>query len=383
MSGSGKTSSERVDVGIITAPIDCPAAIDAATINAAEVADARHECANCSTRLTGSFCNACGQRAHVHRSLLHVGEEILHGITHFDGKAWQTLPMLLFRPGALTRDYIMGQRARYIAPVPLFLLVVFLMFFVFSFIKIGTGGGGATDGDGKPLTQAQAIKELPAIEAELRDLDRQIAAARARGETTELPGLRGGRAGVAAALDAVRARARGEIDNVTDLPGAIAGEMGAAGTSSDLKINLGSATLDAKVRKALKNPELVLYKIQGKAYKLSFLLVPLSLPWLWLMFAWKRDVRIYDHAVFALYSISFMSLLFIVGSVAAVLGVAAGAFWLALFVVAPVAHMFVQLKGAYALSNRSAAWRTAALTVFAGVTLVLFAMLMIVIGVLD
>ena len=78
-----------------------------------------------------------------------------------------------------------------------------------------------------------------------------------------------------------------------------------------------------------------------------------------------------------------MSLLFVIGSIAVALVIEAGAFWVPLVVIAPLAHMFVQLKGAYALSNRSAAWRTAALTVFAGVTLVLFAMLMIVIGVLD
>ena len=105
-------------------------------INHAAVADAHHVCANCDAPLSGNFCANCGQKAHVHRSLAHVGEEILHGITHFDGKAWTTLPLLIFRPGKLTRDYIEGKRARYIAPVPLFLLVVFLMFFVFSFVDI-------------------------------------------------------------------------------------------------------------------------------------------------------------------------------------------------------------------------------------------------------
>ena len=38
--------------------------------------------------------------------------------------------MLLFRPGKLIRSYIDGHRARYVAPVPLFLMVIFLMFFV-------------------------------------------------------------------------------------------------------------------------------------------------------------------------------------------------------------------------------------------------------------
>jgi hypothetical protein len=376
MAGSVEALGELVDAGLVAGSLD-----RAGNINAAEVADAHHSCANCDTHLTGNFCTNCGQRAHVHRSLLHVGEEFLHGITHFDGKAWTTLPMLLFRPGRLTRDYIMGKRARYIAPVPLFLLVVFTMFFTFSF----TGGpaGQTTPGSDAPMTQAEAVKALPGIEAELKDLDRQIAAARAKNENAPLPGLIGGRAAVVVARDRIRARARNEINNPVDLPGAIAAEIGSADKDGNLDVNLGNEALNVKARKALKNPELVLYKIQNKAYKLSFLLVPMSLPWLWLLFAWKRDVRMYDHAIFALYSISFMSLLFVAGSIALVLGVETGAFWFPLVVVAPVAHMFAQLKGAYALSNSGAAWRTLALSLFSILTLAIFATMMVIIGVID
>ncbi|MBZ2209479.1 DUF3667 domain-containing protein [Massilia soli] len=60
-------------------------------------------CANCGACLAGSFCHACGQRSHLHRSLAHLGEEVLHGILHFDAKAWRTLPLLIAKPGELTR----------------------------------------------------------------------------------------------------------------------------------------------------------------------------------------------------------------------------------------------------------------------------------------
>ena len=385
MSGEIEALGGLVTAGLAADALDRPGPRPGSgdDINAAEIADAHHVCANCDAPLKGNFCANCGQQAHVHRSLLHVGEEFLLGITHFDGKAWQTLPMLMFRPGKLTRNYIEGKRARYIAPVPLFLLVVFLMFFVFSFVSLAPGGAGATDTEGKPLTQAEAIKELPKVEAEVRDIDHQIAAARAKGETVALPGLLGARAGVVAARDAVKARAEGEVRNPIDLPGAIASEIGGSADGEGVKVNLGNESLDVKVRKGLKNPELALYKIQGKAYKLSFLLVPLSLPWLWLMFAWKRDVRMYDHAVFALYSISFMSLLFVIGSLAIALGVDLGFFWFLLVFVAPVTHMYIQLKGTYALSRFGAGWRTFGLMAAATTTLVTYAILMIVIGVLD
>lgn len=353
-------------------------------LNHAEVADGHHQCANCDAPLNGNFCANCGQRAHVHRSLAHVGEEFLHGITHFDGKAWTTLPMLFFRPGRLTRNYIEGKRTRYIAPVPLFLLVVFLMFFVFSFLHIDpSAGGGATDDNGKPLSKAEAIKELPKVEAEVRDLDKQIAAAKAKGDTMSLPGLIGARTGVAAARDAVKARAEGEVRNPIDLPGAIAEEIGSAGKDGKVTVNLGDETLNQKARKALENPELALYKIQGKAYKFSFLLVPLSLPWLWLMFFWRRDVRMYDHAVFALYSISFMSMLFVIGSLAVVLKLQLDFFWFILIFVAPVTHMFFQLKGTYALGKFGAAWRTFVLGLAAITTLGIYAALMVALGLID
>ncbi len=41
---------------------------------------------------------------------------------------------------------------------------------------------------------------------------------------------------------------------------------------------------------------------------------------MWLLFFWKRQYKLYDHTVFITYSIAFMSLLFIVITVAATAG---------------------------------------------------------------
>jgi hypothetical protein len=77
-------------------------------------------CANCGTPLTGAYCHACGQSAHIHRSLLHMAEELLHGLLHFGNQSWRTIPALIFKPGQLTRNYIQGQRTRYVSPLALF-----------------------------------------------------------------------------------------------------------------------------------------------------------------------------------------------------------------------------------------------------------------------
>ncbi len=343
-------------------------------------------CANCGTALDGRFCHQCGQAAHVHRSLTHVVEEFLHGITHFDGKAWQTLPMLLFKPGRLTRDYILGKRARYVAPVPLFLLVVFLMFFVFSFVGSGVHIGNlAGTRDAATMSPVQALAALPPARTQLAEIDSDIRKGLAQnavtGSAAAVGGLRVARNAMREHITRLETRAAGKP--LAADPNSTLDQFAAAEKSGDFNLKLGNATIDEKVNTALTNPDFVLYKIQGKAYKLSFLLVPLSLPWLWLLFFWKRGVRMYDHAVFALYSISFMSLVFTTVSLLMHWGVESGLVYTTLALIIPLAHMFVQLKGAYALTTGGALWRTVALASASIITLTIYAVLMLVLGVID
>jgi hypothetical protein len=87
----------------------------------------RTTCANCNAKLSGAYCQQCGQSSHVHRSLWHLFEESLHGIFHFDTKSWCTPPLLIARPGLLTKRYIEGQRVRNVSPLALFLFSVFMV----------------------------------------------------------------------------------------------------------------------------------------------------------------------------------------------------------------------------------------------------------------
>ena len=90
----------------------------------------------------------------------------------------------------------------------------------------------------------------------------------------------------------------------------------------------------------------------------------------------------YDHAIFSLYSISFMSLLFIIASGAVALGITSQWLWVPLML-APVVHMYAQLKGAYALNRGAAVWRTAVLALASWITLSIYVLLMILLGVLG
>src|SRR4030095_16153191 len=142
--------------------------------------------------------------------------------------------------------------------------------------------------------------------------------------------------------------------------------------SGKMKVNTGDKRLDATIKHKLENPDLALYKLQQSFYKFSFLLVPISIPFVALLFIWKRGFTLYDHGVFVLYSLTFMSLLAMAVAVAGrVGGIVEGLTFAATPFVIP-AHMYFQLKGAYGLRTFSALWRTFFLLIFCSIALVFF-----------
>jgi hypothetical protein len=90
-------------------------------------------CLNCGARLTGQYCGECGQRAT--QRLISVWElvrDAFGDLFEVDSRLWRTIRPLLFKPGALTRDYLEGRRARYMPPFRMY-LVLSLIFFVIAF----------------------------------------------------------------------------------------------------------------------------------------------------------------------------------------------------------------------------------------------------------
>ncbi|MGI9263735.1 MAG: DUF4286 family protein, partial [Gammaproteobacteria bacterium] len=88
-------------------------------------------CANCEAQLSGQYCAICGQRAKSRMiTLWEMIREASDIIVSLDSKLWRTLGLLLFKPGRLTRDYLEGKRARFVAPLRLFLGLTLLFFFL-------------------------------------------------------------------------------------------------------------------------------------------------------------------------------------------------------------------------------------------------------------
>ena len=321
-------------------------------------------CANCGASLVGSFCHACGQRSHLHRSLAHLGEEVLHGILHFDAKAWRTLPLLIAKPGQLTRRYIDGQRTRFVSPLALFLFLIFFLFFIGSFF--GKGNVNIGQQEGVDEVRASMRDDTAIARDRLAKAEAQLAAAQRSGADTS-------------ALEEEAAQAREDVASLSQASRVVAlagnahevAELARTGaTGPGIDINSDIDFIDTFVEKATKNPEFTIYKLKNTAYKFSFLLVPISLPFLWLMFFWRPGVTMYDHAVFSLYSLSFMALLFAVLFVMKFAGM--NGIVKTLLLTVPPLHMFLQLRGTYGLSWGSTLWRTVVLQSIAATVFLLY-----------
>lgn len=322
-----------------------------------EAADGHtHEaaCLNCGAALVGTHCHACGQAAHVHKTIGAFFHDLLHGVFHFEGKIWRTLPLLAWRPGRLTREYIDGRRASYVSPIALFLFSVFLMFATINALAPGFSNG-------KGMTPSVAVA-LSESRTGLAELEAQRKAAAAKGEDLAKLDQR-----IASARDEVATLENVRKSGVTTVP-LVVGKQA---------VTTSIAALDEVIGKAQANPDLVLYKLQSSAYKYSWLLIPLSVPFVWLLFPFSRRFGLYDHTVFVTYSLCFMTLLVVVLSAAGWLGVP---FVGALAVFVPPWHLYRQLRGAYALSRFGALWRASVLLFVCTITLILFAIAVVGLG---
>ena len=326
--------------------------------------DGHGACLNCGTELVGAHCHSCGQSGHLHKDATGLLHDIAHGVFHFEGRTWGTLPLLATKPGHLTRRYIDGERVKFVSPMALFLFSVFLMFAVVSNL--------AWTGAGKGGVEKNFINEAAKGMAKARE--------NTAGELAALEQARS-----VATTDAQRARIDAQIVETKTSIAAIERVGGVANAAAkpdkekEVSLDTGVRWLDEAVGHASANPELLAYKIKSSGYKYSWALIPISLPFIWLMFVFRRDVGLYDHAIFATYSLAAMSLLVVVLVTLSWIGVAPWILWTA-FAFLPPIHMYKQLKYGYGLGRFGATWRTFTLLVITTITSSLFISMLFAMG---
>lgn len=96
-------------------------------------------CPNCDADLPSAahYCARCGQEVITDNSFKAFFEQFLGDYFTFDSKIIRSVVPLIVRPGALTTEYMVGRRARYIPPLRMFIFLSILFF-----LTIGWSGAG-------------------------------------------------------------------------------------------------------------------------------------------------------------------------------------------------------------------------------------------------
>lgn len=223
-------------------------------------------CRNCGTEVNGRYCPNCGQlAASFHRPILSLIGETISDTFTLDGRLARTLPVLLFRPGRLTKNYTEGKRARYVPPFRMF-LIASLVFYLVLFALVPPGQYINLDEDTRAEVTQGLQEGLEDADLELSQSDR---------ERLE------------------------QADIYVDAPGEYREEI------------------EKQVVRVLDNPDQFAAQVEAWLPRLSILLVPMTILALTILHIWRRKLYIYDHAIHALHLHSWM---FLTGAIAMLLG---------------------------------------------------------------
>ena len=186
-------------------------------------------CENCGASLHGRFCARCGQS--VINPVRHAGhalEEVFESFWHLDGRVFRTLWDLRV-PARVACGYLGGHRARYIAPLRLFVILSVLTFFVAQVtIQLDQGtvilrNDAADTRDGQTaIGRATTIAE---VERARDQALRQLAQAKA-----DMRGIPGAGLGMEEMMADVRALAQRRIEVLQSSAGGAPPDMAAAAT---------------------------------------------------------------------------------------------------------------------------------------------------------
>jgi len=116
------------------------------------------ECLNCGCSFQGVYCPQCGQSNKTKRfNFRSALANFFDSLFGSDNLFFSTCLNLLYRPGYVARDYIVGKRTRYMRPVSLLLLLVtinlLLSFFFSNYYK------------GIPIVDFSGLNEMEGVDA--------------------------------------------------------------------------------------------------------------------------------------------------------------------------------------------------------------------------
>jgi len=102
-------------------------------------------CLNCNADLVGRYCHVCGQEnLEPKETVWHLVQHFFNDITHFDGKFFETVKFLMWKPGFLSKEYMAGRRMSYLNPIRMYVFTSAIFFIILFSLKkpedmIGSG----------------------------------------------------------------------------------------------------------------------------------------------------------------------------------------------------------------------------------------------------
>ncbi len=243
-------------------------------------------CLNCGATITGKYCRSCGQASDVHvLSMREVAGDVTHSLLHLDSRVWQTLKLLILKPGELTREFVAGRHQNYLPPFR-FYLGISILFFALSAL-LPDKDLVHLDDDGQTIIAPVTIKPPEGAAGAPPD---EVSAELGKDIREELA-----KAGVDPALvENLPKSERKDCDINLSLP--LIGSVG-----EPLSRACRSAAADGGVR--------LFEHFAATAPRLMFLFLPLMAA-VTLLFYWRGPRRLYaEHLVLFLHSHAFIYLL--------------------------------------------------------------------------
>ena len=114
-------------------------------------------CENCGSHIHSKFCSECGQKAiSYNKPMREAVSLLLDSWLSFDNRVVHTIGPLFVKPGYLSREFIVGRRAKYMSPLKLFLFSS-VMFFTLG--HFSSYDGMLSIDDDKPVKTEEATKK--------------------------------------------------------------------------------------------------------------------------------------------------------------------------------------------------------------------------------
>ncbi|MER3463628.1 MAG: hypothetical protein C4329_03585 [Chitinophagaceae bacterium] len=125
-------------------------------------------CLNCGAEVLGRFCYVCGQENIIpHQNFWSLTKHFVFDIFHFDGKFFDTVKYLLFKPGYVAKEYVTGKRMSYLDPIRMYLFTSAIFFLIF-FKFINPGPKVNLNNGDRPLSSIERIHYIDSLQNNLK-----------------------------------------------------------------------------------------------------------------------------------------------------------------------------------------------------------------------